>query len=338
MSFTATATNAGTTPVYQWYKNGLAVGSNSATYTNTAWVNGDVVNCKVSSSATCALPAAAFSNNITVTTQNTNPDTWVQKADLGTDANLQAPLARSGAASFSIGSKAYMGTGFDGTNYLNDFWEYNPATNVWTQRATYTGGVRTDAVGFSVNGFGYIGTGYNGSAYLGTFRKYDPATNSWVSAATLSGIRAGASAFVVGSKAYVGTGYNGSSYLTSFREYDPATNVWTLMAAFPVASAYAGAFSIGTKGYIGDGYNGTAPINTFYEYNPASNTWTAKANIPVARQKVVGFGIGSKGYIGTGLNSAGSLSNVFYEYDPVPIPGQPRRLSPHPAPEHLLAW
>ncbi|MBL7962569.1 MAG: T9SS type A sorting domain-containing protein [Flavobacteriales bacterium] len=45
--FTATATNAGAAPVYQWKRNGANVGTNSPSYTNTSLVNGDVITCEI---------------------------------------------------------------------------------------------------------------------------------------------------------------------------------------------------------------------------------------------------------------------------------------------------
>ena len=54
ITFTATTIVPGTVPVYQWLKNGVAVGTNSTTYTNSSWSNGDSVwvvhtnnNCNV---------------------------------------------------------------------------------------------------------------------------------------------------------------------------------------------------------------------------------------------------------------------------------------------------
>ena len=50
---------------------------------------------------------------------------------------------------FTIGSKGYIGTGYDWQFRLyNDFWEYDPATNAWTQKADFGGTARDRAVGF----------------------------------------------------------------------------------------------------------------------------------------------------------------------------------------------
>jgi hypothetical protein len=52
VTLTATPTNGGTTPTYQWLVNGLNVGTNSATYSYYP-VNGDEVTCIVVSNAYC---------------------------------------------------------------------------------------------------------------------------------------------------------------------------------------------------------------------------------------------------------------------------------------------
>jgi PKD repeat protein len=69
-TFTASATNAGTAPVYQWKVNGANVGSNSSTYSSSALANGDVIAVTLSSNAACANPATA---NATAITMVVNP-------------------------------------------------------------------------------------------------------------------------------------------------------------------------------------------------------------------------------------------------------------------------
>jgi hypothetical protein len=63
VTFTASITNGGTTPVYQWKKNGSNVGTNQNTYTDNTLANGDVISCELTSNATCASPATVSSTN-----------------------------------------------------------------------------------------------------------------------------------------------------------------------------------------------------------------------------------------------------------------------------------
>jgi gliding motility-associated-like protein len=52
ITFTATTTNAGDNPLYQWQVNGINVGTNSDTYTSNSFQNNDVVICTVSNTST----------------------------------------------------------------------------------------------------------------------------------------------------------------------------------------------------------------------------------------------------------------------------------------------
>lgn len=67
VTFTATPTNGGTTPSYQWKLNGANTGTNSATYSTTTLVTGAVVSCVMTSSSSCASPTTGTSNSITMT-------------------------------------------------------------------------------------------------------------------------------------------------------------------------------------------------------------------------------------------------------------------------------
>ena len=66
VTFTASPTNGGASPVYQWKVNGTNVGSGTATYAYVP-VNNDVITCVLISSETCATGSPATSNAITMT-------------------------------------------------------------------------------------------------------------------------------------------------------------------------------------------------------------------------------------------------------------------------------
>ena len=82
--------------------------------------------------------------------------------------------------------KGYIGTGYDGTAYYNDFWEYDQSNNTWTAKANFPGAARYYAVGLSIGTKGYIGTGIDaGGTKYNDFYEYDPTNNTWSSESKL---------------------------------------------------------------------------------------------------------------------------------------------------------
>lgn len=83
--FTATATNGGSNPSYQWKVNGNNVGSNSNTFSTSGLLNSQIVSCVLTSNANCASPVSATSNNLTITVNNCSgvPTTQLRAADCG---------------------------------------------------------------------------------------------------------------------------------------------------------------------------------------------------------------------------------------------------------------
>ncbi|MCX6268882.1 MAG: T9SS type A sorting domain-containing protein [Bacteroidetes bacterium] len=247
-------------------------------------------------------------------------DTWTQKADFG-------GIGRTEAVSFAIGSKGYIVTGekYDNGFYIcnRDLWEYDPATNIWSQKADFGGVGRYSATGFSIGTKGYVGWGLTRPFnYLSDFWEYDAISNTWSKKADLgsAGIREAAAGFSIGSKGYVGTGTNHTAVngirLKDFWEYDPASDVWTRKADFAgVARCAAARFSINSKGYIGTGISETTSLSDFWEYNPVDDTWRQKAAFGGGpRMSAVGFSIGLNGYIGTGIDEGSNLKSDFWEY------------------------
>jgi len=72
VTFTPTPTNGGTSPFYQWQKNGASIaGASNSTYSTTAAVTGDVFSAVLTSNATCASPTTTTSPGITMTVNST---------------------------------------------------------------------------------------------------------------------------------------------------------------------------------------------------------------------------------------------------------------------------
>ena len=120
-----------------------------------------------------------------------------------------------GGSAFSINGKGYLGVGWDHDKHANvrDFFEYDPVTDIWTQKASFPGTLRDNATSFSLpNGKGYVAMGYSTakSVYLNDVWEYDPVSDSWTKIEDFPGTpRFGARAFVYGSEAYIIGGYGG---------------------------------------------------------------------------------------------------------------------------------
>ncbi len=97
VTFTATPTNGGTTPSYQWRKNGSSVGTNNPTYATSSLANGDIISCVMTTSVQCYTALTDTSQNITMTV-NTAP------ATPGTISGNSSVCASATGLTYSISS------------------------------------------------------------------------------------------------------------------------------------------------------------------------------------------------------------------------------------------
>jgi hypothetical protein len=123
VTFTATPTNGGATPSYQWKLNGANVGANSATYSNNALTNGNLVSCVMTSNAACVTGSPATSNTINMTV---NPS-------VAASISI-APTATNVCAGTNVTFTATPTNGGAAPSYQ---WKLNGA-NVGANSATYS--------------------------------------------------------------------------------------------------------------------------------------------------------------------------------------------------------
>ncbi|MCW5920777.1 MAG: hypothetical protein KIS77_00390 [Saprospiraceae bacterium] len=125
VTFTAIPTNGGATPSYQWKKNGLDVGTNSNTYTDAGLANGDQISVALTSSESCANPATATSNTITMTVNATvtpsvsitaNPGNTIC---VGTSVTFTAIPTNGGAIPSYQWKKNGLNVGTDSNTYTD---------------------------------------------------------------------------------------------------------------------------------------------------------------------------------------------------------------------------
>ena len=239
---------------------------------------------------------------------------WVESSTF--DGN-----SRGNAVSFTIGTKGYLITGYDGDDYLFDTWEYDSEGDYWVQKTDFPGAARSGAVSFSINGKGYIGTGYDGEDELKDFWEYNPETDIWTQKADFGGsARYGAIGFSINGYGYIGTGYDGSEQ-KDFWKYDATNNTWEQVFGFGGEKRQNGsAFVIDNIAYIGLGIHNGANETDFYSFD--GNDWTRLNDLDdyndddddIYLSSSVGFTINGKGYFTTGL--IGSLTSECWVYSP----------------------
>ena len=67
VTFTATAVNGGASPLYQWQKNGINVGSNTTSYADNTLKNGDSITCVLKAGINCSATPFVTSNSVIMT-------------------------------------------------------------------------------------------------------------------------------------------------------------------------------------------------------------------------------------------------------------------------------
>jgi len=221
---------------------------------------------------------------------------WTQKKDFG-------GVARVTAVSFTIGTKGYIGLGRTGNGLVtntNDLWEYDSATDTWTQKMSYAGGKRAASVSFVIQDVAFVGLGTDETGTVKKdFWQYKPSTNTWSQLTDFAGTTGFGEqlAFAVGGKGYVAK--TNSTNLWEF-----SLGVWTQKNALPASN-------LSTYVVVNDVAYVISNDKKLWKYNATADTWTALQNVPGTIFNK-GVEINGKAYFG------GTISDdyVVWEYDP----------------------
>ena len=253
---------------------------------------------------------------------NTITSKWTRKADLPATTT-----ERSFGNGFAIGNKGYICFGQDGgqANVKDDLWQYDTATDAWTQMASLPGPKRDAAFSFVVGGKAYVGGGISASAIpLDNFYSYDPATNTWKELNTLPTMAGTsfAAAFSINGVGYLTTGaINNTDEFATLYAYNAANDSWSTKASFTGGAREAAtAFSLGGKGYVGLGFSNsqTDPGYTdFYAYDPVTDSWSAAPSFAgTKRGFATATSTGNAAFVAGGWDFSTTFSNDLWKFTP----------------------
>ncbi|MGA3080961.1 MAG: kelch repeat-containing protein [Terracidiphilus sp.] len=189
---------------------------------------------------------------------------------LGGSASGNIPGGRGGAASWSdsIGGHLWLFGGegydaYDAPGYLNDLWEFNPATNEWTWMSGSSKLPCSNAIGTNClmleSSSGQSPVGRTGSSSW-----IDGSGNLWLFGGFTYDV------------------YGDPQNLNDLWEFNPATNQWTAMPAantFPsgrhdAMSWIDGSGNLWLFGGIAGNSAGAAYLNDLWEFSPSTGEWT----------------------------------------------------------------
>jgi len=203
------------------------------------------------------------------------------------------------------------------STFLDDFWEYDPVSDSWTQRASFPAGPRYNTWQFVIDGIAYVGGGNSGGA-SGPFHAdaftYNPVTDTWAAGFPIPDQgRHGAVSFVINERGYVVCGRESDlDFVQDIWTFDPVTYIWSLSAPFPGAPRSSPlAFVYNNDAVVGCGRDASTNYFDAWLFDPASNTWSAITDYPGATAMAgASFSVGNRAFGGLGWELSTDLSHA----------------------------
>lgn len=239
-----------------------------------------------------------------------NTETWTTYTSFPTNQQRQY------ATSFVINGKGYVFGGYNcSNNYLNDLWEYSPATNNWLQKNNLPSFGRSGCVSFVINDTAYIVGGRTATLNAVTdVWGYDAVNNSWFQKNDLpnKGIWRGVS-FSYNNQGFVGLGKDSlDGFNKKIYKYDH--NTWSIINDYThLGRAYTGYTQNDSTAYLFGGIDSLNVIDSTFEIlklkNFASQNLDAFPDTP--RKGCMMFCNNNKVYITTGVSSTTRFNETW---------------------------
>jgi N-acetylneuraminic acid mutarotase len=267
--------------------------------------------------------------------------------------------------------KMYVMGGYgQGGNPVGMNWEYDPATDKWTKKASMPLKVHHSALAeyqgkiYMFGGFTldpprpaeHLGGGW---APVSNAWQYDPATDTWKALAPMPAKRGSPVAVVVGGNIYVigGAIPEPNSGEISVRPnrparsvgtnemYDPETNKWTERSPMPTPRNHAFAGAVNGKIYVIGGrisnpfITVASNLDIVEEYDPVANIWgPAKAQMPTARSGGGWATYQGKIYVAGGESQTRQMLGAFRAFEAYDPSNNTWQILPSlPIPRHGVA-
>ncbi len=225
-----------------------------------------------------------------------------------------APFVAHHTNGFGINGKGYLIKGLPDQNggvSQNEFWEYDPVSDAWTQMGFVPGPARSFSIGDDMNGKYYFGFGNERNDLW----EYDPVTNEFKELASCPcEVRAHPAFVAHNEKIYMGSGSGNNGDLRDWWVYDFATDSWSQKANIPGPNRHHPfQFGIDNAIYVGGGH-----ISNWLRYDIPTETWMEINDFPQGRVAGTQFSYKGKGFTLSGDNAQHATipDNQFLVYYP----------------------
>jgi hypothetical protein len=202
---------------------------------------------------------------------------------------------RWGGSAFTVNEKGYIGMGNLNWNFSDpngkDLYEYNPITDVWTQKANLpVNQGRYATTGFSISNYGYVlgGDGTGPLVSYDEFWRYDPDNDSWLKMPAYGGGGANyLKSFVIDNTCYSGKGPLWSFNVLNCANntvVNPQTNSMTLgsTATFNASTSNPNPIYVWQSDF-GQGFQ---TLNNFGNYSGVNTATLNIANIQLSNHNL----------------------------------------------------